>query len=274
MRRSTIAMAAMAITLSNAAVAQDVPIPSLEDPQQPEAGRTQWTLGLGAGVVPQYQGASDYQAVPLLQIRAQDLYHPDTYAQLFTNTFTSNLIPDAGFQLGPMVQYLPKRGSVDDNQVDDLQNVDPSLMLGAVVGYDFKLGERQGILVQGLGRQDVANGNGFLGTLRTTYRQPFAQRWFMTAGVETTWASSDYMEAYFGVDGRDSARSGLKEYDANSGIKDVGANLTLSYALGEHWGLTGIVAYRRLVGDAGDSPITKNGDENQVYGGLLVNYRF
>jgi outer membrane protein len=82
------------------------------------------------------------------------------------------------------------------------------------------------------------------------------------------------MEAYFGVDGRDSARSGLKEYSADSGIKDVGANLTLSYALTQHWGLLGVAAYRRLVGDASDSPITKNGDENQLYGGLLVNYRF
>ena len=273
MRAIPITLAAVSMGLSVAAMAQDVPVTEVPEADTTASG-TQWTLGLGAGMVPQYQGASDYKAIPLLNIRAQNLYHPDTYAQLFTNTFTSNLIPDSGFRLGPMAQFLPKRGNVDDNQVDDMQNVDPSVLLGAVMGYDFKLGDRRGILVEALGRQDVANGNGFLGTLQTTYRQPFAERWFLTAGVESTWASSDYMQAYFGVDSRDSTRSGLHEYSADSGIKDFGANLTLSYALNQHWGLMGVAAYRRLVGDASDSPITKNGDENQVYGGLLVNYRF
>ncbi len=273
MRRAFIASAMTGVTLACSAMAQEVPVTSDPEAEAQTAG-TRWTLGLGAGVVPQYQGASDYRAIPLVNVRAQNLYHPDTYAQLFTNTFTSNLVPSSGFRFGPMVQFLPKRGHVDDNQVNDMQNVDPSVMLGAVLGYDFKLGDRQGIVVEALGRQDVANGNGFLGTLQATYRQPFAERWFLTAGIETTWASSDYMEAYFGVDSRDSDRSGLREYDANSGIKDVGVNLLLSYALTEHWGLTGVGAYRRLVGDASDSPITKNGDENQLYGGLLVNYRF
>ena len=32
--------------------------------------------------------------------------------------------------------------------------------------------------------------------------------------------------------------------------------------------------YRRLLNDAKDSPVTEEGDENQWYGGLLVNYNF
>ena len=239
-----------------------------------QSGRTAWTIGLGAGAVPQYQGSEDYRAVPLWNIRAQNLYHPDTYAQLFANTFTSNLIPDSGLRLGPMVQYLLKRGSVDNDRVDDLQNVDPSLMLGAVLGYEFKLGERRGLLFEALGRQDVASDNGFLGTLQATYRMPLGAAWSTSIGVETTYASDDYMESYFGVDSRDAAQSGLSEYEAESGFKDAGANLTLGYAIDEHWGITGIGAYRRLLNDAEDSPITKEGDENQWYGGLLVNYRF
>src|SRR5687767_8729919 len=46
------------------------------------ASGTQWTIGLGAGAVPEYQGGDDYHAVPLWNVRAQKLYHPDTYAQL------------------------------------------------------------------------------------------------------------------------------------------------------------------------------------------------
>jgi outer membrane protein len=256
------------------ALAQELPVTSVVPETEARTRGTQWTIGLGAAAVPQYQGAEDYRAVPLWNIRAQNLYHPDTYAQLFATMFTSNLIAHSGFRLGPMAQFIPKRGNVDNDRVDDLENVDPSVMLGATLGYDFKLGERRGIALEFLGRQDVANDNGFLGTAQATYRTPLGASWFTTIGVETTYASSDYMQSYFGVDARNADQSGLDEYDADSGIKDVGANLSLGYAFSERWGVTGIGAYRRLVGDAEDSPITKDGDENQWYGGFLVNYRF
>ena len=72
-----------------------------------------------------------------------------------------------------MAQYIRKRGSVDNNKVDDMQNVDPSFMLGAILGYDFKFGaDCASLAIDFLGRQDVANGNGFLGTLQATYHMP------------------------------------------------------------------------------------------------------
>ena len=149
-----------------------------------------WT---GAIAFPDYQGSQDYTAAPLWNIRAQNLYHPDTYAQLLGPIFTSNLIPDFGFRLGPMAQYIRKRGSVDNSKVDNLQNVDPSFMLGAILGYDFKFGGTRKLAIDFLGRQDVANDNGFLGTLQATYHMPFAESWRLPWGLETTWASSDYM---------------------------------------------------------------------------------
>ena len=173
-----------------------------------------------------------------------------------------------------MAQYIRKRGNVQNDEVDDMQNVDPSFMLGAIVGYDFKLGEQRNLALDFLGRQDVANDNGFLGTLQATYRMPLGERWRSSLGVETTWASSDYMSSYFGVDADDAARSGLDEYDTDSGFKDVGANASLSYLITPHWDVTGIAAYRRLVDDAEDSPVTKEGSANQWYGGLLFNYHF
>ena len=68
-------------------------------------------------------------------------------------------------------------------------------MLGAIVGYDFKLGEARDLAMEFLGRQDVANGNGFLGTLQATYGCRWARAGAVSMGVETTWASSDYMKA-------------------------------------------------------------------------------
>ena len=50
------------------------------------AGAVDWTLGLGAGVAPDYQGSEDYELVPLWNIRASDLYDPNAtyWRDLFT----------------------------------------------------------------------------------------------------------------------------------------------------------------------------------------------
>ena len=50
---------------------------------------------------------------------------------------------------------------------------------------------------------------------------------------------------------------------------------TATYRVAEAWSLTGIVGYSRLFSEASDSPIVDDeGDENQLVGGLLVNYAF
>ena len=271
--RSTAALLTAGLLATTAAVAQDVPMPNLDTGTAAGTG-IRWTLGLGAIAYPDYQGSQDYTAAPLWNVRAQNLYHPATYAQLFGPLFTSNLLPDEHFRLGPMVQYIPKRGSVDNRRVDDLQNVDPAVMLGAILGYELGLGQDRSLEFDVLGRQDVAEGNGFLGTLQATYRLPLGESWRSSLGLTSTWASSDYMEAYFGIDRRDAQRSGLDEYNADAGFKDVGANASLTWLMTPHWSLTGIAAYRRLVGDAEDSPVTEEGSANQWYGGLLFNYHF
>ena len=272
MKRLSIAALALLAT-GAAARAQEAPVTDLAVVEEAGAG-IHWTLGLGLAAYPDYQGSSDYKAAPLWNARAQNLYHPDTYVQLLGPLLTSNLIPDSNFRLGPMLQYFGKRGSVHNNKVDDMENVDPSLMLGAIVGYDWKFGEGRALAMEFLGRQDVANGNGFLGTLQAIYKAPLDENWRVAIGPETTWASDDYMKAYFGVDSADANRSGLDRYNADAGIKDVGLNAVVSYLITPRWDVTGIALYRRLVGDAEDSPVTNEGSANQWFGGLLFNYHF
>jgi outer membrane scaffolding protein for murein synthesis (MipA/OmpV family) len=43
----------------------------------------------------------------------------------------------------------------------------------------------------------------------------------------------------------------------------------------EGFGLTGILSYKRLLGDAEDSPVVADvGDENQIFGGVALTYSF
>jgi MipA family protein len=234
-----------------------------------------FTLGAGAGVAPDYEGSDDYELVPLWNLRVANLYHPQTFIQVFGPRLRSNFLPSDHWRLGLAGQFIKERDNVENDQVDDLEKVDPSVMLGAVGGYDFFADPQQDLVLEVEGRQDVANDNGFLITARGTYGGQLGQRWRLNASVGSTWASDDYMSSYFGIDGADAARSGLPEYSADEGFKDVSVGAALTYRLFERWSISALGSYTRLIDDAADSPVVDDvGDENQFFGGALVNYRF
>jgi outer membrane protein len=235
----------------------------------------QVSVRAGVGVAPRYEGSDDYQATPLWDLRVGNLYHPDTYVRLRNLTATSNLLPDNNWRLGPVLQYIDNRGSVGDSVVNRLEHVDESVLLGGLIGYDFKLAERQVLGLEFQGRQDVANDHGFLLTWLARYATPLLSFLGFSGELSTTYASKDYMKAYFGVDARNSQQSGLKQFDADAGIKDLTLRLGLDYPVFERASITFVTSYSRLFGDAKDSPLTdKRGDPNQFFGGVLAGYSF
>jgi outer membrane protein len=237
---------------------------------------TTYTVGVGVGVAPDYEGSDDYAPVPLWNLRVNNLYDPNTFVQLFGPRLRSNFIPDPHWRFGLDGQYIKKRDHhVEDSKVGDLESVDPSVMLGAVAGYDFIADPRQDLALEIEARQDVANGNGALVTLRGLYGTPLSEHWRIDTSVGGTWASEDYMSAYFGIDAADAARSGLDQHGADAGFENVAFGGSLTYNFSERWSASGLASYSRLLGDAADSPVVKDqGDKNQFFGGALVNFRF
>jgi MipA family protein len=239
------------------------------------ASAVEVTIGAGAGVSPDYEGSDDYEAVPLWNLRVGDLHHPATFIQLLGPRLISNLLPHDHWRLGVAGQFIRKRDDVEDDRVDALRSVDASVLVGLIAGYDLLADPQRDLVLEVEGRQDVANDNGFLGTIRGRYGSPLAEQWRLDALVETTWASEDYMSSYFGIDAGDAARSGLDQFNADEGFKDIAFGGSLTYRFFEHWSATGTATYTRLLGDAEDSPVVEDrGDENQIFGGVLVNYRF
>ena len=246
------------------------------DPVGPGPGQgVSFTLGAGAGAAPDYEGSDDYELVPLWNLRAANLYHPKTFVQVVGPRLRSNFLPSDQWRLGLAGQFIKERDDVDNDQVDDLEKVDPSVMLGAVGGYDFLADPQQDLVLEVEARQDVANDNGFLATVRGIYGGRLTESWRFDASVGSTWASEDYMSSYFGIDAADAARSGLDQFSADEGFKDVSFGGALTYRLFERWSVSGLASYTRLLGDAADSPVVDDvGNENQFFAGALVNYRF
>jgi outer membrane scaffolding protein for murein synthesis (MipA/OmpV family) len=83
------------------------------------------------------------------------------------------------------------------------------------------------------------------------------------------------MSSYFGIDASNAARSGLDQYNADAGFKEVNFGGTLTYRFLGRSSVTALATYTRLTGDAADSPVVDDvGDANQFFGGALIDYRF
>ena len=96
-----------------------------------------------------------------------------------------------------------------------------------------------------------------------------------SGGVDSTYATEDYMEEFFGVDAGGSAASGLDTYDPDASFKDIGLDAALTWKFSQSWSVAGLARYVRLIGDADeDSPVVDVGNENQFIGGLLVGFSF
>lgn len=227
------------------------------------------SIGAGAGVAPDYEGSDDYEFVPIPFARVA--FDNGMFATLEGLTAKANLIPSQVWRLGPMYNYRPSRSRVDSNAVDRLSNVSDANEIGGFGGFDYK---NWFVFVEYLADLGDAH-EGWLGTVRGGYNWVASKSWTLSFGLSTTYADDDYMSTYFGVDGADSARSGLSQYDADSGIKDVGFDLGIGCKFTDHWSGRVLGSYNLLVGDADESsPVTDEGSQHQFFLGLLVVYTF
>jgi outer membrane protein len=245
------------------------PSGEVHEEYQPQAKGTQVAVGLGIGAAPDYEGSDDYRAVPWLFARVN--WESGRYLYFEGATLKANLVSSPTWRLGPVVRFIGERDNVDDKKVDNLKDVDAAVMVGGFAGFDI---DRCSAFIQVV--QDVSGSNdGLVATLGVGYTMPIDDRTLVALSGTINYANGEYMSTYFGIDSSDSARSGLKTFNADAGIKDVGVGVLLQYYPWDHVGFRALAKYTRLVDDAEDSPVVDDrGDENQLLGGLMVTYRF
>ncbi|MCG8695500.1 MAG: MipA/OmpV family protein [Minwuiales bacterium] len=270
--------AAIAIAASQPSWAQDVGT-TIDAGRSGDAGigpgagpsdRLSFTLGAVAALVPDYEGSEDYEFVagPLLRVQ-----RGPQFVALRGLKLTSNVLPEPNWRFGPVLNYRGERDDVDNDAVDDLSDVDAAFEIGLTAGYEAPLaGGMAGVNVEYL--VDVTDGHdGWLLTPSVDYGGPISQRLRGSVELSTTYASDDYMQSYFGINAGDAARSGLSQFNADEGFKDVGLSGALFYSLTDRWSVGALGSWTLLVDDAADSPVTDDeGDENQFFGGLLLTY--
>ncbi|WP_419903553.1 MipA/OmpV family protein [Kiloniella sp.] len=234
-----------------------------------DAALSDWdfSLGAGVGIGPDYEGSDDYDIgiLPVLEASWRD----DTFFISSEAGIGATLLRSEHFSAGVAFNYGGGREDGDNSALRGLGDIDNGVEVTAFAGLDFD----QYAFGVDLTQDISGDAKGTLATFNADYRFSFLdERLMLEVGPDVSWASSDYMSTYFGVDGKQASRSIYNKYDADAGLKDVGLHLNAMYAFDENWAVMGGVGYSRLLGDAADSPIVDS--ENQFFSALSVSYSF
>lgn len=232
-------------------------------------------VAVAVGVVPDYMGSDDY-TVGAAPVGLMKFGSSERYARLLVTELSVNVLDSRTWNFGPVLNYRLARDDVDDDAVDRMRDIDGTLEAGLIGGWTW-IGDddprhRFNATVEFL--HDVGDTHeGFLVSAGARYFQPVTRPLTLSIGATVTYGSSDYMQTYFGVDSDNAARSGLSQFSAGSGLRDVRIPVMAIYSLSPNWHLSGGLVYSRLLGDASDSPVVDDrGSRNQLFAGVGVAY--
>jgi outer membrane scaffolding protein for murein synthesis (MipA/OmpV family) len=93
-----------------------------------------------------------------------------------------------------------------------------------------------------------------------------------SAGAALTFGSRRYMQAHYGVNDEQAARSGYATYFPGAGARDVSVSLGLRRMLTPEWVVFGGVSASRLLSEAAASPLTSERNSWGLSAGVA--YRF
>lgn len=239
---------------------------------QQEQGDWQVMLGAGGIYAPDFEGSDEFefQPFPFVSVEYRDLAYIRG-PEIGVNIIRLKPSEDFAIKAGPLVRYRRDRKEKRNKDLRGLGDVGTAIEAGGALSLEY----RQAWVRLSLAK-DVAGGHeGLVGEGEAGIRFNLSDTLIASATAKASWADKDYMGTYFGVTAAQAVRSGLPVYRAESGLKDVGAGLSLSYMLGRNWMVTAVGGYTRLTGDAADAPlVVRRGSPDQWHGGLFVAYRF
>lgn len=274
LRAAAWATGVIALGLSNPAMAQggqsQVPTgvqaeveAEVQSAAEPRSG-SQFSIGLGTAYLPRYEGANEHKlrVLPLINYRN---------GRFFAGVLTGigyNFSPIRELEFGPIVSYRFGRDEDDSRRLRGLGDVDGGADAGVFARWNLRPFFVHGSVRHGVGGgpngTSVRLGGGWATTLGP------ADRLLLDLSVE--WTDREIMQAYFGVSGAQSARSGMSAYQAGSGIRRSGLNAAWTHAFTPNWfSIVGATFYR-LGAEAADSPIVQQRHETGVSAAL--GYRF
>jgi len=281
MKRSTIAVAGLAVALAVPAAAQD----------RPATGETVFdgdylSVAVGGAYGPSYDGSDDYVIYPAALVQGS-LGGIDFTSRGAGVTIDFIRDPDdgIGFDLGVTGQVRSSRArQIKDPVVESLGKLDYAIEVGPSIGMGIPhvLNAYDSLSVELDAAWDINGAHGGMVVEPSiTYFTPLSRGIATSLSLSAEHGDSDFMDYYHTVTPAQSLASGLPVFDPDGGgWTKAGGNLLLGFDLDgnlENGGLALAVVggYTRMLGDAKRSPFTSvRGDADQWSGALGIGYTF
>ncbi|MGF7149520.1 outer membrane protein [Sphingomonas zeicaulis] len=227
----------------------------------PRPSKDRVIIGIGAAITPTYQGSDEYRVLPLPAI---DIVSGPFYANL-RNGVGINVVDTDMLTIGGGVALMPgyRRRDVPDG----VGRV--SFGAGSRLFASLKAG---GVVATVGGIKGFAGSTrGFIADASLSYPIPVSARTLIIPSVATTWADRRHNDRYFGIRPEEALASGLPQFRADSGFKDISAGLSVNYRLNARLNLTASGGITTLLGAVDDSPLVVR--KTQPTGFLSLSYR-
>lgn len=254
-------------TLAHAAHAQ----PGHED------SRPDWSVSLGTAAVysPMFQGSDDYAVSLFPDVRVN---YKDEFFASIPEGIGYRVLNGESFKAGPIVKLRFGRDESDGGSpflisgntdaLRGLGDVDAAGEAGAFIEYHLPY-----MRARLEGRQGFGGHEGVLMDAELSYVNNYrAVRYSL--GPRLSWASSDFMNTYFGVTPGQAASSGIAQDRVGSGILSYGIGGAAMMPVAKNTVVTLFANAERLGDEVADSNfIRQRGSANQATVGLGVSYR-
>ena len=252
----------IAIATTSAAAAQEsIPAPTL-------FGWTLDSVRAGVGYAPDYLGSDDYGAgfTGAVVLSRRDAAPSPSGA------------PDDGISLGllgkgPLTAGLVGRwrsSRDDDNDLRGFEEIDGTVEAGVFVNW----WPADWLRLRAEARHGFGGHDSWMGDFAADAIVR-ADRWTLTAGPRLGWADAEFTRKYFTVTPSDASQSpfDIQPFSPSGASWSPGALVSAKYQVNPRWSLEAVGSYRRVTGDAADSPIVADlGSPDQFSASLSVRY--
>lgn len=231
-----------------------------------ETKNRNYVIGVGVGYAPTYEGSDEYDVLPVPVVNVD--YKDGLFFANVRNGIGSYLLRGEDYKVGASIGFAPGREEDEDKKnLTGMGDVEASATANLLAEYDFGIAQLSGRIITA-----VSGDYGTTAEVNLGSRYSFTSKITMSGSVGTTWADKEHMSNRFGVTAAQSAASGYRQYDAESGIKSVGFSVGATYPLTDKWNVNLTHRGDKLLGDAADSPIVKNDFVPAVF--LTTSYKF
>jgi len=231
-----------------------------------------WYLNVGVTgfAAPKFDGDKSYlfSAQPIISLGRAG---PKARFSSRNDGISFALVDDGGVRAGLAGKLVFPR---DGDTADEIRGLSP-IRFGAEAGGFFEFYPTDWMRARAELRHGIRAHDGIVADIALDAFYDVTPTVRVSAGPRVSFASADYFEAYYGVDGAESLASGLAQYTPDGGVKSAGVGGAINWQTTEKLSTSVFGEYSRLMGPAADSSLVRErGSPNQLMLGVSATYRF